>query len=283
MPVMDGVAATIEIRKDSKNKDLPIVAMTANAMQQDREKCLQVGMNDYVAKPIDPDELFGALLKWIKPKQNMHSSEQLPLQKTAAKQDDDLPVIDGLDVELGLKRVIGKKPLYLNMLRNYLKNQANTSNELRAALTANDYTTAERVAHSAKGVNGNIGATHLQTMATEIETMIRENAESDSIIEKITPFEIEQNVMIAELKACLPADAAELAAASIDTSKSAEVLQKFGQLLAENDSEADDIFEDNLDLIRATLGAETFSKMNSAMQQFNFKKALEILNQAAKF
>ena len=119
MPVMDGVTATIEIRKIEKNKDLPIVAMTANAMQQDREKCTDAGMNDHVAKPIDPDELFRALLKWIKPKQNMTSFETifLPEKKENIKKDDDLPVVDGLDVELGLKRVIGKKPLYFNMLR----------------------------------------------------------------------------------------------------------------------------------------------------------------------
>jgi two-component system sensor histidine kinase/response regulator len=65
MPVMDGISATIEIRKNLKNNYLPILAMTANAMQQDREKCANAGMNDHIAKPIDPDELFNKLLKWI--------------------------------------------------------------------------------------------------------------------------------------------------------------------------------------------------------------------------
>jgi CheY-like chemotaxis protein len=67
MPVMDGYQATREIRKDERLKGLPIIAMTAHAMTGDREKCLKAGMNDYVSKPIDPDELFFTLVKWIKP------------------------------------------------------------------------------------------------------------------------------------------------------------------------------------------------------------------------
>jgi PAS domain S-box-containing protein len=281
MPVMDGVAATMEIRKDAKNKDLPIVAMTANAMQQDREKCAEAGMNDHVAKPIAPDELFNALLRWIKPKQKITLSENLTLPTNGSiKQNDDLPVIEGLDVELGLKRVIGKKPLYFNMLRKYVTNQVNTSNELHTALAQNDYATAERVAHSAKGVSGNIGAINLQSMAAEIEKMIQEKIPTEAILEKIAPFEIEQSNLIAALKLALPPDETQLANTVVDTSKSVEILQKLAKFLAENDSEADDVFEENLDIIRVTLGAETFAKMNSAMQQFNFKKACEILNQA---
>lgn len=71
MPVMDGVTATMEIRKDAKNNDLPIIAMTANAMQQDREQCANAGMNDHVSKPISPKELFRTLLKWVKFKQDV--------------------------------------------------------------------------------------------------------------------------------------------------------------------------------------------------------------------
>ncbi len=283
MPVMDGITATIEIRKDTKNKDLPIVAMTANAMQQDREKCAKAGMNDHVTKPINPDELFYTLLKWVKPKQSMTSSvTTVPTTKTAVKLDDDLPVVDGLDVELGLKRVIGKKPLYFNMLRKYVTNQANTSNELRAALAVNDYITAERVVHSAKGVSGNIGALNLQAIAAEIEKMIHKNVATDSIIVKIASFEIAQNTMINALKAQLPSDPTTDDLSTVDISKSNEVLGNLSKLLAENYSESNEVFEDNLDLIRTVLGADAFSKMNSAMQQFNFKKALELLNQTIK-
>lgn len=278
MPVMDGVTATIEIRKDAKNKDLPIVAMTANAMQQDREKCVAAGMVDHVAKPIDPDELFGALLKWIKPKQNTNSSKAivLPLKKAVIKQDD-LPVIDGLDVELGLKRVIGKKPLYFNMLKKYVTNQANTSNEMREALAANDYETAERVAHSAKGVSGNIGATTLQAMATEIETMIHEKVANEMVLSQIVPFEMAQNALINALKNALPIEESK-SVAVFDEAKVTEVLTRLHKLLSEDDSDASDVLENNLDLLRFVLDVELFAKVDSAIKQFDFVKALELLN-----
>ena len=166
------------------------------------------------------------------------------------------------------------------MLRKYVTNQENTSNELRAALAVNDYATAERVAHSAKGVSGNIGASNLQAMAGEIEKMIHEKIASESIAAKIMPFEIAQNTMISALKTQLPPDPAAAALSAVDTSKATEILAKLRELLAENDSEADEIFEDNLDMMRAVLGVDIFSKVNGAMQQFDFKKALELLNQA---
>jgi two-component system sensor histidine kinase/response regulator len=139
------------------------------------------------------------------------------------------------------------------------------------------------VAHSAKGVSGNIGASNLQAMAAEIEKMIHENVASESIVAKIAPFEIAQNAMITALDAQLPPDPAAIALSAVDTSKATEVLTKLRELLAENDSESDEVFEDNLDLMRTVLGTDIFSKVNGAMQQFDFKKALELLNSMPPF
>ena len=278
MSVMDGVSATIEIRKDAKNSALPIIAMTANAMKQDREKCVEAGMNGHIAKPIDPNELFSTLLKWIRPKQSMNVSNAPVAKKKTVEQEPVLPLIEGLDVELGLQRVIGKKSLYLNMLRKYVSNQANLSNELRTALAANDYSTAERIIHSAKSVSGNIGATNLETMAKTIEKMIHEKIDSDTILKRIAQFEIIQNDMIISIKSQLPLDPAIKYLSSVDTSKAAEIFTSLRQLLAENDSDADDLFEENMDVIHAMLGEDIFLKFNAAMQEFNFKKALALLN-----
>ncbi len=280
MRVMDGISATIEIRKDPKNSALPIIAMTANAMKQDREKCIEAGMNGHIAKPIAPNELFNTLLTWIKPKQGMTPPTPLVAHKKAAEQEVILPLIEGLDVELGLQRVIGKKSLYMNMLRKYVTNQVNISNEIRTALTANDYPTAERIIHSAKSVSGNIGATNLEMMAKTIEKMIHEKIDSNSILNHIAEFEIAQNAMIMSIQSQLPLDPATEYLSSVDTSKATEIFASLRQLLAENDSDADDLFEENIDIIRAILGEDIFSKFNAAMQEFNFKKALALLNKA---
>src|SRR5665647_2465698 len=121
MPVMDGVTATQEIRKEARFKDLPVVAMTANVMQGDCDRCMAAGMNDHVAKPIEPEVLWTALLKWIKPHQSTGAFVE---EKPQVVADVDLPSgIEGLDMADGLRRVLGKKPLYLSMLRLFVVGQ----------------------------------------------------------------------------------------------------------------------------------------------------------------
>lgn len=278
MPVVDGITATIEIKKDARYRNLPIVAMTANAMQQDKEKCREAGMLDHVVKPIDPDELFSTLLKWIKPRYAAAEKAGTLKNATTDKQDNDLPSIDGLNVELGLRRVLGKKPSYLKMLRNYAVNQANTPSELRAAIASGDRATAERIAHSARGVSGNIGAIGLQEMAAELEDMIRENAGRDAIEAKLAVFAGLQSAMINALKATLPTEKIEKTAQNVDISKADEVLTKLKKLLAFDDSKSKDTFEENADLLRVVLGAEVFAQVDQAIKQFDFVLALQYID-----
>jgi CheY-like chemotaxis protein len=109
MPVMDGVTATREIRKEKRFENLPVVAMTANAMQGDRDRCMAAGMNDHVAKPIEPENLWKSLLKWIRPE---HLITKTSMVNPQAAQDTGLQFdIKGLDMDNGLRRVLNKKPL----------------------------------------------------------------------------------------------------------------------------------------------------------------------------
>ncbi|MGE5027552.1 MAG: response regulator, partial [Betaproteobacteria bacterium] len=122
MPVMDGVAATAEIRKLGRYSHIPIVAMTANAMLADKERCLAAGMVDFVTKPIEPDDLWATLKKWIKPCQGEASAPAVP--PPAPCPEVAIPEgVAGLDTALGLRRVLGKTALYLNMLRKFVAGQ----------------------------------------------------------------------------------------------------------------------------------------------------------------
>ena len=261
MPVMDGISATIAIRKDARFKDLPILAMTANAMQQDKEKCEAAGMNDHIAKPIDPDELFRTLLKWIKPrhaKDGVQGKAGGSIKGQGGELIASLPQIAGLDVQLGLKRVMGKVPLYLSMVRKYVSNQELTPKQILQALNEGDRATAERLAHTAKGVSGNIGAEALQEMAGELEKMIHDGAARKAIDAKLAPFTKAQEAMIVNLKAALPPEESRSdAAKALDMSKAGEVINKLAGLLANDDSEAGDLLEDNLDLLRYAFGADS--------------------------
>jgi len=136
MPVMGGFEATEKIRNlESGVKDIPIIAMTAHAMAGDREKSLKGGMNDHVTKPIDPDELFGALVKYIKPGEReipAHLAEKLKAEKKT-EEEIPLPQISDIDFASGLARVGGNEKLYRSLLVKFHNEYADTTGQIKDA------------------------------------------------------------------------------------------------------------------------------------------------------
>jgi two-component system sensor histidine kinase/response regulator len=280
MPVMDGLTATKEIRKLTQFKDLPILAMTANAMDQDKEKCAEAGMNDHVAKPIDPDELFNALLKWIKPKTSLRDKEPKQNKVTDTVIDHSgLQAIEGLDTQLGLKRVMGKMPLYLNMLKKYVETGHAAVSDLRNALADNDQEVAERVAHTCKGVNGNIGASALQSMAGSIEKLVKGNHDRDQILREFETFAVAQTSMVDAISSVLPVNPSET---KVSTSKvlkkpmDKKVFDKFIALLKDDDTEASIYLALNETDFKAHFTEVIFNNMTEALLDFDFEKALAL-------
>ena len=170
MPEMDGYEATRTIRKDVRFASLPIIAMTANAMQGDREKCLDAGMNDYVGKPISPKDLYSVLIKCI-PHREQNEEESLPSSSKSPtiRGEQGLPEIPGIDVKAGLARVNGNEDLYKKMLIKFYQNTLNVKSEIQEALDEGDIELAERLVHTVKGVSGTIGADGLAVVAEPIE------------------------------------------------------------------------------------------------------------------
>ncbi len=280
MPVLDGIAATMQLRAMVQYADLPVLAMTANAMQQDKDKCKAAGMNDHIAKPIDPDDLFATLRKWFK-----RGATPVPAGASApASSGTDVSVpgladIHGLDMKLGLRRVLGKMPQYLRMLEKYAEGQWDAAEQLRKALAANDYATAERIAHTAKGVSGNIGALALQTQADVLETACRTKIDKVEFLDLIATFETDLQSLIVEIRSVLPAAAvpAQAAAATAQTD-----LKQLAALLAENDSEAGDYFDEQAAGIAVLIGADAARALGSNIRSFDFDKALDLLAAAAQ-
>jgi signal transduction histidine kinase/HPt (histidine-containing phosphotransfer) domain-containing protein/ActR/RegA family two-component response regulator len=182
MPILDGVSATIEIRKTHQN--LPIIAMTANAMEREKDKCLAAGMNDHIAKPIKVEILLNTLAKWLTPR-NVENK---------------LPTIDGLNVDLAMEQIGNNEKLYLSILQKYVVSQSNAVRELREAIDADDMEKAERIAHTSSSINATIGATHLAHLAHEIEDLIRNESSREKIDEEVAQFEPELLLMIGKLK-----------------------------------------------------------------------------------
>ena len=215
MPVMDGVTATREMRKQERLEHLPIVAMTANAMEQDRRKCMDAGMNDFLIKPIDPQDMWTILVRWVRPRRAAPTAATLPhAQPLAAIQgstpaNDGLPHgIAGLDTTLGLSRMMGKKPLYLAMLRRYAVGQQDVVRDIRQALAAGDIATAERLAHTTKAVSGNVGAIVVQERATALEAVLRETQGAQRAAPLLAELEAPMNELLAALGAHLALETA---------------------------------------------------------------------------
>jgi len=192
MPVMDGYTASREIRKDKRFDDMPIIAMTANAMAGDKEKALEAGMNDHVAKPIDVKHLFSCLGQWIKPGvRGFEPSEEIPsepLEASTAIPEGQLPeTIIGINLKDGLMRVGSNEKLYRSLLIKLRDDYATSAEDIAEQLKSGEDGEAERLAHSIKGVAGNVGAGELQEAAAELEHAIKEG-ETDSYEEKISAF-----------------------------------------------------------------------------------------------
>ena len=171
MPVMDGFTATGRIRSMPEHKGLPVIAMTANATVQDRQNALDHGMNDHIPKPIDPDLLFKTLLKWI-PVQN-HGVFGAGLK--AGGGTDLLAEIPGLDLETALRNVGENRRLLHKVLGDFHADHAGDPASIRAALDRADLGSAQRLAHTVKGIAGTIAAVDLQHAAAELEKALRDH------------------------------------------------------------------------------------------------------------
>jgi signal transduction histidine kinase/DNA-binding response OmpR family regulator/HPt (histidine-containing phosphotransfer) domain-containing protein len=201
MPVMDGYTASREIRNlKSKIGNVPIIAMTAHAMAGDEQKSIEAGMNDHVTKPIDPDQLFATLQKWIKP-----VAEPTVVQKSAVRDapaepdqvvpvEDDLPEsLPGFDLATGLSRLMGNKRLYRKLLLDFGANYGGVAGDIREALAARNFTRAHSLVHNLKGLAGNLAATGLQASTVAMEKLVKgqaaESASNKELNEKLTKLE----------------------------------------------------------------------------------------------
>ncbi|MBL4621325.1 MAG: response regulator, partial [Immundisolibacteraceae bacterium] len=168
MPDMDGYQATQLIRKQGQYAELPIVAMTAHALLGDREKCLAAGMNDYLAKPVDPEEFYRLIGRWGAGLASVDADPSRSVQITAASElPSDLIALDiyGIDAAVGLQRVGGNELFYRQLLQGFLTDHGEDEQHLLQAHKKGDLTLLNRVIHTMQGLAGNLGALELEVLA----------------------------------------------------------------------------------------------------------------------
>ncbi len=306
MPVMDGVTATREIRRQPHLADLPVIAMTANAMQADRELCAQAGMNDHVVKPIEPRELWKTLLRWLPARADAEADADTDTDTDTQARDPSVLALDeagrdtapagrrsdtstaawqpptdvpGLDTEAGLRRVLGKTSLYLSMLRKFVVQQAGLPGQVRELLSQGEREAAQRAAHTFKGLAGNIGAMALAELAARVESAIRHDASPDEIERALTELAPPLAELVAAVSARLPAEPGGAAGDAADPAEIERICQRLSELLAQSDAQAADVLESNQAALRAWLGPR-HAALVQHIGNFEFDEALELLNQA---
>jgi CheY-like chemotaxis protein len=202
MPVLDGLAATRAIRRLPNGRTVPILAMTANAYNEDKLQCLSAGMNDHISKPVDPDDLCGILLKWLTQAYQEtalkgHAGHTAgPTGQTAVSV---LSEVAGLDIGQGLRSLGGKQEVYLRILRKFAANHSEDVATLRCMLERQEFQEAIRIAHTLKGASASVGVTGVQSLATRLEADLRQQQPPASVDNLLTELEAELRRVSADI------------------------------------------------------------------------------------
>jgi CheY-like chemotaxis protein len=209
MPVMDGYEATRIIRSESQFDDLPIIAMTAHAMNDVRESCLYAGMNGFVTKPIDVDELLASLVSFIKPE--LRKASGSCLAKSTEQKQALLPeFLPGIDIQQGLKNVVGNRQLLHDLLLKFYENFNDAEARLDGFLQAGDIDSALQLLHRMKGVAANLGMPELKARIVVLEQAL--NIQLEYQPEILADFAHAQNEVLQAVKQLRSSNDQEIAA-----------------------------------------------------------------------
>jgi len=282
MPEMDGYEATRAIRSDERFLELPIIAMTAHAMVEETQKILESGMRDHITKPIDPKRMFETMEKYYKGKGAIIPAGIRKADvKASVSEALSVPDIPGIDTASGLKRAAGNKKLYLKMLKKFMDNYMDIPGNIYKALLDGDRQLAERLAHTVKGVAGNIGALGVQEIAQELEQSIRKNdsaSQTEEIRKRFADVLILQIANFRENICDLPEEKQSIPAKAVDPGIIMTLVTKLEKLLMANDTEAVDYFESVQKDFSAVMSAADYNNFKKSLADYEFDMALEALN-----
>ena len=283
MPEMDGFTTTKLLRRVPRLQQLPIVAMTAHALVEERQRCLDAGMNDHVSKPIDPDRLLSTLLRWAKPRPQQVREPQEPFSTERAPDEVVLPEIAGINLADGLKRVAGNRRLYRDLLRQFAAKQGDAAAQISTALQKGDRALAERIAHTVKGVAGNIGVTEVQSVAQKLEKALRDGEIN------VSPLLVEfANVMATQVRAIekaqldsATAQPVEVRTCLFNREATAGAIARLRALLEASDGDVEESFRGLQEALAGAIEKPDLDGLSASINDFDFDVALAQLDAIA--
>jgi two-component system sensor histidine kinase/response regulator len=273
MPEMDGLTATKLLRAEPRLRKLPIIAMTAHAMAEEVRRCLEAGMNDHVAKPIDPDTFFATLTRWISSREQ-HVSDG-PRVQPGMCDEFTPPAIEGLDVPSGLRRVAGNLNLYRELLNQFATKHASAATHIAAAIEQGDRGLAERLAHSLKGLAGNIGAPAIFQSAGTIENALRQSRDDlPALLDELSLLLDRQVQAVQEALHATPDRETCAAPQNSNPSETFAAIRRLKTLLETCDADAPGAYSTLAEMLRNRIDSTQLDALAAAVTGFDFDAAL---------
>jgi len=287
MPVMDGLEATNLIRTTINKEELPILAMSANVFEESRQASLVVGMNDFVAKPVDPENLYSTIIKWLPEREisaEVTPAPERPVQQSAkvAALQEQLTTIEGIDVETGLHNICCDVAGYLRLLRLFDSTHTEDMLKLAGHLTDGEDEDARRIPHTIKGSAGTLGLPHLQEAAKRLEQYLYDHGNNvdDDELKRLMEVVSTKQKSLHESLAYIESKKEPVSIVEANPLEAQAVLERLAELLTINDASVNELFLESEDLLKQSFGTAA-EQLGQQINSFNYPEALAILESIA--
>ncbi len=266
MPGMDGFEVTRRLRADTRFAHIPIIAMTAYAFADERQRCIEAGMNEHVVKPVDPDQLFEVLARFTGREAAIEKRRDAPVFS--------LPLFSGLDTRAGLYRSGGNRRLYLKLLHQFDAHHGDSVEHIVHALAAGDRERAESIAHSVRGAAANLGAYALENAAANLERQLRHQLPGENELKQFAA----ELTSLRKLFLCpWPGSSAEPPSSSLPLDMAE--LETMRRFIHAADSEAMDYFERLREGLAQRCGRDFAHLLGMALARYDFVAAAGLLDE----